>query len=133
MQAWSSRLVETLKTRCSCVCTERTPPCMRCGNGSHLQAMHNHTFHKLFAEHVEAAGEAGVLLLRVAGTDAVLTTSPAAFAAVLRKTGFIPKPLSLYGGILMFVRPPPPSPLFPPETTHTGPTLPAHGDGRHAW
>eukprot|EP00892_Ulva_mutabilis_P006221 jgi/Ulvmu1/3971/UM181_0005.1 len=72
------------------------------GNIRALKALQSHSFIKLYPDHAAAAGAAGLLRLRIAGKDAVILTTPAAFAAVLRKTGFLPKPLSAYGGIMMF-------------------------------
>eukprot|EP00892_Ulva_mutabilis_P010420 jgi/Ulvmu1/7750/UM039_0058.1 len=67
-----------------------------------VKAMQRNSFNKLYPEHAAAAGASGVLRLRIAGKDAIVLTTPAAFAAVLRRTGFLPKPLSVYGGIMMF-------------------------------
>ena len=67
--------------------------------------MMKHEFHKYYPEYAQVAGEGGVLRLCVAGQTMLLVTTPAAFAAVLQKTGFLPKPLSIYGGLFMFVRP----------------------------
>eukprot|EP00892_Ulva_mutabilis_P006220 jgi/Ulvmu1/3970/UM181_0004.1 len=72
------------------------------GNMKALQAVKHGSFHRLFPEHAAAAGEEGAVRLRIAGTTTVILTSPAAFAAALRNTGFLPKPLAMYGGVKMF-------------------------------
>lgn len=70
-----------------------------------MQGFANDTIHKVYAKYAEAAGEAGVLRVCVAGDTNLLCTTPAAFAAVLRSRTFLPRPLGSYGVFFMFVRP----------------------------
>eukprot|EP00892_Ulva_mutabilis_P010423 jgi/Ulvmu1/7753/UM039_0061.1 len=71
------------------------------GNLGVLQAFATDQLHKKHAEFAEAAGEAGVLRVRVLGHTRVALTTPAAFAAVLRRGVFLQKPPAFYKVFMM--------------------------------
>lgn len=73
------------------------------GSGA-LQAYENHVLHKVYEEYGNCAGDVGMLRLSVMGVNRVITTTPQAFADVLRKTGFLRKPPGSYSVFYMFVR-----------------------------
>lgn len=79
------------------------------------QAYEKHVLHKTYEKYGDCAGEAGLLRLSVFGVNRVVTTTPRAYADVLRKTGFLRKPPGSYNVFYMFVRAP--SPFLPHRTS----------------
>lgn len=60
--------------------------------------------HKKCEECVEAAGDAGVLRVKVLGHTRVLLVNPATLATVLRPGVFLPKPTTYYNVLSILVR-----------------------------
>eukprot|EP00892_Ulva_mutabilis_P010425 jgi/Ulvmu1/7755/UM039_0063.1 len=71
------------------------------GNIGLIKAYSQDTPHKKYEEFAEAAGEAGVLRICVLGHTRLILTTPASFAAVLRRGVFLPKPPAFYNVFMM--------------------------------
>lgn len=98
------------KKTCQLVLCSRIPDSDAAANSAQaMQAYEKHELHRTYEKYAESAGEGGLLRLSVLGVNRVLTTTPQAFADVLRKAGFLRKPVGSYHVFYMFVR----TPLFP--------------------
>eukprot|EP00892_Ulva_mutabilis_P006218 jgi/Ulvmu1/3969/UM181_0003.1 len=70
------------------------------GNVAVVKAFAQHKLHKLLVEYTAAADNRGIVRMVVAGETTLLATTPAAFA-VMRRSGFWPKPLALFQTLAM--------------------------------
>ena len=70
-----------------------------------MQAYARDLLHKKHEEAAAAAGDAGVLRVCVLGHTRLALTTPATFAAVLRRGVFLPKPAGFYNVFMMLVGP----------------------------